>query len=410
MPLENEHITISSRKVSKSALEISLTHKHVVDLFGEIRTAFNRNKSASVYAIIYAQGKVMFRESIPVGWTDYKMSGVPYKIAVTDIQNALVAKVKRIGNYALDCTGESNQFSGKLTLRPSPEIRPIPNGLVSLSDMINFTLDQFMVTLRFIRGFYEDSLAKSEEDSATIVTEEEKRIFLDGFGTVFAIFRKMDLPTALHRVLHIQFLFSSGKALHSKLKQELEVLFEGIENDISAERFYHYPRAKGVLVQRVSSDWKETLMAFPSAKEDVLSAVDCYALAHNTASVFHSMRVAEYGLRALAKERGVKIIKKMSLEWSNWQDMLDAIEAEVGTLTRGHSALPRGPKRDAASEFYRGCLGEFASFKEEFRNNVMHSRKNYDEFQALRALTRVKEFMERLSLKTDEKGKRIRWS
>jgi hypothetical protein len=96
MLLENEHITISSRKVSKSALEISLTHRHVVDLFGEIRTAFNRNKSASVYAIVYAQGKVMFRESIPVDWTDYRMSGVPYKIAVTDIQNALVAKVKRI--------------------------------------------------------------------------------------------------------------------------------------------------------------------------------------------------------------------------------------------------------------------------------------------------------------------------
>ena len=75
MPLENEHITISSRKISKSALEISLTHKHVVDLFGEIRTDFNRNKSASVYAIVYAHGKVMFRESIPVGWTDYKISG-----------------------------------------------------------------------------------------------------------------------------------------------------------------------------------------------------------------------------------------------------------------------------------------------------------------------------------------------
>jgi hypothetical protein len=96
MPLENEHITISSRKVSKSALEISLTHKHVVDLFGEIRTDFNHNKSASIYAIIYAHGKVMFRESIPVGWTDYKISGVPYKIAVTDVQNALVVKVKTI--------------------------------------------------------------------------------------------------------------------------------------------------------------------------------------------------------------------------------------------------------------------------------------------------------------------------
>ncbi len=267
-----------------------------------------------------------------------------------------------------------------------------------------------MVTLRFIRGFYEDSLAKSEADIAAIVTDEEKRQFIDCFSTVFAIFKKMDLPTAIHRIAHLHFLFSSGNVLHSKLKQEIEVLFEGIENDIGSLRFYHYSRSKGILVQNVASEWRETLRAFPSSKEDVFSAVDCYALEHNTASVFHSMRVAEYGLRALAKERGVKIIKKIPLEWSNWQDILDAVEAAVATLTRGASALPRGPKRDAASEFYRGCLGEFSSFKEEFRNNVMHSRKNYDEFQALRALTRVKEFMERLSLKTDEKGKRIRWS
>ncbi len=93
---ENEHITISSRRISKNTLEISLTHRHVVDLFGEIRTDFTRNKSASVYATIYAQGEVMFREKIPVGWTDYKISGIPYKIAVTDVQNALLAKVKRI--------------------------------------------------------------------------------------------------------------------------------------------------------------------------------------------------------------------------------------------------------------------------------------------------------------------------
>jgi hypothetical protein len=93
---ENEHITISSRNISKNTLEISLSHRHVVDLFGEIRTDFTRNKGASVYATIYAQGEVMFRESIPVGWTNYKISGVPYKIAVTDVQNALVAKVKMI--------------------------------------------------------------------------------------------------------------------------------------------------------------------------------------------------------------------------------------------------------------------------------------------------------------------------
>ena len=96
MRLENDHITISSRKISKNTLEISLAHKHVLDLFGEIRTAFIRNKSASVYAIVYEKGMVTFRESIDIGWTDYKISGIPYKIAVTNVQNALIAKVKTI--------------------------------------------------------------------------------------------------------------------------------------------------------------------------------------------------------------------------------------------------------------------------------------------------------------------------
>ncbi len=73
-----------------------MAHKNIVDLLGEIRTSFIRNKSASVYAIIYEKGKVRFREGIDVGWTDYKISGIPHKIAVTNVQNALLAKVKTI--------------------------------------------------------------------------------------------------------------------------------------------------------------------------------------------------------------------------------------------------------------------------------------------------------------------------
>ena len=39
---------------------------------------------------------VTFREMIDVEKTDYKISGVPYKIAVTNVQNALVAKLQAI--------------------------------------------------------------------------------------------------------------------------------------------------------------------------------------------------------------------------------------------------------------------------------------------------------------------------
>jgi hypothetical protein len=96
MPLSNENITISARNTSKNVSDISLTHKQIVDLFGEVKTVFLQNKSASVNAIIYEKGSVTFREIIDVERTDYRISGVPYKIAVSDVQNALVAKLKTI--------------------------------------------------------------------------------------------------------------------------------------------------------------------------------------------------------------------------------------------------------------------------------------------------------------------------
>ena len=96
MLLNNEDITVSSRNASKNVSDISLTHKHIVDLFGEVKTVFLHNKSASVNAIIYEKGTVTFREMIDIEKTDYKTSGVPYRIAVTNVQNALVAKLQTI--------------------------------------------------------------------------------------------------------------------------------------------------------------------------------------------------------------------------------------------------------------------------------------------------------------------------
>ena len=96
MLLHNEHITITSRNTSKNVSDISLTHKHIVDLFGEVKTVFLHNRTASVNAIVYERGTVTFREMVDVEKTDYKISGVPYKIAVANVQNALVAKLKAI--------------------------------------------------------------------------------------------------------------------------------------------------------------------------------------------------------------------------------------------------------------------------------------------------------------------------
>jgi len=96
MPSNNDHINITSRNSSKNVSEINLTHKYIVDIFGEVKTIFVPKKSTSVNAVIYERGRITFREMIDIERTNYKISGVPYKIAVTDVQNALVDKLKTI--------------------------------------------------------------------------------------------------------------------------------------------------------------------------------------------------------------------------------------------------------------------------------------------------------------------------
>ena len=60
-------------------------------------------------------------------------------------------------------------------------------------------------------------------------------------------------------------------------------------------------------------------------------------------------------------------------------------------------------------DFYTGALGEVEAFKDEYRNHVMHTRKSYEEPAALNVMNHVRGFMERLSAKTNERGKVIRW-
>ena len=104
------------------------------------------------------------------------------------------------------------------------------------------------------------------------------------------------------------------------------------------------------------------------------------------------MRVAEIGLRALARERRMTIRRK-PLEWANWQDILRELRVKIAKIAQRRA----GPSRDAALEFYRGALGEFEAFKDAYRNNVMRVRVTYDEHQALSVMNHVREFMTCLS-------------
>ena len=150
--------------------------------------------------------------------------------------------------------------------------------------------------------------------------------------------------------------------------------------------------------------WEHIWQRFPSAKTDCQEAVYCYVLERNIASIFHSMRVAEIGLRALARRMRVKLPKGKKLEWAEWQMILREMSKKTENIGQSVRA---GPYKDEVLEFYNGAIGQFTGFKDEFRNQVMHVRKTYDEFDAERSLTRVRDFMDKLADKIDEKGRRV---
>jgi hypothetical protein len=137
------------------------------------------------------------------------------------------------------------------------------------------------------------------------------------------------------------------------LANELRVLRETVDDGISFKYFYHYPQEKALVLLKFERDWDTINSRFPSSKRDALAAVDCWALGHNTASVFHFMRVAEYGLRAIAKELRAPLPKKKPIEWATWQEIIIAIRTARDEIGR---TKPAGPGKDEALAFYSGAL------------------------------------------------------
>lgn len=127
--------------------------------------------------------------------------------------------------------------------------------------------------------------------------------------------------------------------------------------------------------------------AFPDTRRDARDACQCFALAQWTASVFHSMRIAEHGLHWLADALGV------TWHFENWKNVIDQIEKEI----RKRENQPKGPEKSAELEFYSRVASHFWYFKEAWRNHVSHSRASYDEQDAVQVLNNVRDVMRDLA-------------
>lgn len=164
-------------------------------------------------------------------------------------------------------------------------------------------------------------------------------------------------------------------------------------------------RRKYVNSQRLFGD--AVFDAFKSARQDIEDAGNCLAAECSTAAVFHLMRVAEVGLRALAYDREAHVFKnaktlfEIPLELASWDQLIRELE-DAEKAIQGY---PQTMARERQFDFYHGAMMQYRAFKNVFRNNIMHTRDSYDRDEAISVYNKVKEFMEILAMhiKEDER-------
>lgn len=122
--------------------------------------------------------------------------------------------------------------------------------------------------------------------------------------------------------------------------------------------------------------------SFGDAAYDLREAANCFACERYTASVYHQMRVAEFGLVAVADSVALAEEQKFS-----WEKMLQGIQKHIKTI---ESTKPSG--WDADRKKYSDLCTWFTNIKTGWRNPASHVPRIYEEptaramFSTLRGL------------------------
>jgi hypothetical protein len=202
---------------------------------------------------------------------------------------------------------------------------------------------------------------------------------------------QFEIPGARDRIVIFKKAFDRGLSWRL-LSTESRVLRETLCDGLKGRFIYRYPNEQASILMRWQDDWAPALTEFPSARADVLAVVDCWALGHGTASVFHSMRVLEYGLAAFAHD----LDEQVGVE--NWHTVLDKIESKIAAFRNS----PRGEQKTARLAFLSQAANEFRYFKDAWRNHVSHNRASYDAHQARSVMEHVRAFMNHLASQLSE--------
>jgi len=178
----------------------------------------------------------------------------------------------------------------------------------------------------------------------------------------------------------------------SSIAALLGVLHEDIFESLKKRKFLCVSDDRSEFLDKEKLFGESVFTVFPSARYDIKESGNCLAVECTTACVFHLMRVAEHGIRALAHDRQVTV-PNGPIELATWEQIIVGLEKAESSIQQ----FPKTVIREVQLDFYHGAMMEFRAFKNKFRNGVMHTRDEYDRDEAMSAFIHVRSFMQILS-------------
>jgi hypothetical protein len=196
-------------------------------------------------------------------------------------------------------------------------------------------------------------------------------------------------------------LMADSRITPEMLRRDLVTLRNFLINELDARKFAYLAPPKDKFFQSTNLLGELVHLRFPKANPDAQSAANCLAFELYTAAVFHLMRVAEHGLRAIAEEVNAVPMHRTTqipITEADWQQIITAIR---GKIEESHKDLKSDPKRRSKLRYYSDAADHCSWMKDIWRNSTAHAQAPYIESEAINALSRVSSFMEFLAKHLD---------
>ena len=217
----------------------------------------------------------------------------------------------------------------------------------------------------------------------------------------------LEMDGVRDRIDHFKEALDSVAITYKDCFEEWKALRTQIDKELDRVQFLYVFKKHSIAVKGADERWASVFKSFPSVKEEVLRALACASVDQPTATVFHIMRVAEFGLRIIAKERKIKLPKDKPIEAAQWLEITNRLKPAID---RYNSLPAKYTYRTAALSFYEGVHADVVFLKDRYRNPVSHSLTVFEEPAAETAVRRVHDLMTVLASRLDENARQIRWS